>query len=401
MQLIVEITKQSPKPRSSASPEIRSPHSHFMSGPGHPWSQALLAEALSGSLASVMSGAAFPGAPGYANHSDGRTVTTAVAPPTGQASPRSALYSLMAQLAGQAPRSTMPPPQQPYADAALAQVLMSIDGAGAGAPSSDLQADIIALLQSNGGPPRDGATTVGSGSGEDDTRGAGRRRSKPRRADPEEDDEDYTEGEEERDGRRRGSRGGPTSSGLGRPIAYPGDPSDEHLTEEERRRLKRRIANRESARRVRQKRQEQMEELQAKVSSLTHQNARLLSHIASAEQTRQGLQSQVVELREALAAKAAETSGLLAEAMALRKALSDRGVDPSAAVAEALNGGHGSGAATAAGEAPAPAPTPAPVPAPASNAPLLPGAAIGNGGAFAKVPPQGIGSVRLPNRPGS
>ena len=38
---------------------------------------------------------------------------------------------------------------------------------------------------------------------------------------------------------------------VGRPIAYLGDPDAPHLTPAERRRMKRRVANRESARRVR------------------------------------------------------------------------------------------------------------------------------------------------------
>ena len=53
---------------------------------------------------------------------------------------------------------------------------------------------------------------------------------------------------------------------VGRPLAYKGDPNAPELTELERRRIKRRIANRESARRVRHKRQEILEEMQAKVS---------------------------------------------------------------------------------------------------------------------------------------
>ena len=54
---------------------------------------------------------------------------------------------------------------------------------------------------------------------------------------------------------------------VGRPIAYKGDPNASNLTEAERRRIKRRIANRESARRVRARRQETLEELQVRVSS--------------------------------------------------------------------------------------------------------------------------------------
>eukprot|EP00884_Botryococcus_braunii_P011545 jgi/Botrbrau1/20391/Bobra.0006s0052.1 len=56
---------------------------------------------------------------------------------------------------------------------------------------------------------------------------------------------------------------------VGRPIAYKGDPNSPALTEEERRRVKRRIANRESARRVRQKRQDHLGVLQIKVTA-TH-----------------------------------------------------------------------------------------------------------------------------------
>ena len=52
---------------------------------------------------------------------------------------------------------------------------------------------------------------------------------------------------------------------VGRPISFKGDPDDEGLNDDEKRRIKRRIANRESARRVRQKRQDLLEEQQAKV----------------------------------------------------------------------------------------------------------------------------------------
>jgi len=52
---------------------------------------------------------------------------------------------------------------------------------------------------------------------------------------------------------------------VGRPIMHKGDPNDPTLTEKERRGIKRRIANRESARRVRHRRQEELEEMQLKV----------------------------------------------------------------------------------------------------------------------------------------
>ena len=51
---------------------------------------------------------------------------------------------------------------------------------------------------------------------------------------------------------------------MGRPIMHKGDPDDPALTDKERRRIKRRIANRESAQRVRHRRQEEMEEMQLK-----------------------------------------------------------------------------------------------------------------------------------------
>ncbi len=52
---------------------------------------------------------------------------------------------------------------------------------------------------------------------------------------------------------------------VGRPITYKGDPDAKNLTEGERRKVKRRIANRESARRVRARRAETLGELQIKV----------------------------------------------------------------------------------------------------------------------------------------
>lgn len=55
---------------------------------------------------------------------------------------------------------------------------------------------------------------------------------------------------------------------VGRPITYNGDPNAPELTEAERRKVKRRIANRESARRVQQRRKEMIDELQHKVTSV-------------------------------------------------------------------------------------------------------------------------------------
>ena len=55
---------------------------------------------------------------------------------------------------------------------------------------------------------------------------------------------------------------------VGRPIAYCGDPNSPDLTPAERRRILRRIANRESARRVRARRQELLEEMAGRVRQL-------------------------------------------------------------------------------------------------------------------------------------
>ena len=60
---------------------------------------------------------------------------------------------------------------------------------------------------------------------------------------------------------------------MGRPIIYSGDPDAPNLTPQERRRIRRRIANRESARRVRAKRQDLIEEMSIKVCTPVHPNS--------------------------------------------------------------------------------------------------------------------------------
>ena len=59
--------------------------------------------------------------------------------------------------------------------------------------------------------------------------------------------------------------GGEPKRKVGRPIIYIGDPDAPDLTPAERRRIRRRIANRESARRVRARRQDLLEEMAIKV----------------------------------------------------------------------------------------------------------------------------------------
>ena len=53
---------------------------------------------------------------------------------------------------------------------------------------------------------------------------------------------------------------------VGRPIAYSGDPFSPDLEPEQRRVILRRIANRESARRVRARRQDELDRLSQRVS---------------------------------------------------------------------------------------------------------------------------------------
>ena len=55
---------------------------------------------------------------------------------------------------------------------------------------------------------------------------------------------------------------------MGRPIAYRGDPNAPHLTPAERRRIKRRVANCESARRVRARQVLQVGAMTEKVMTL-------------------------------------------------------------------------------------------------------------------------------------
>ena len=60
---------------------------------------------------------------------------------------------------------------------------------------------------------------------------------------------------------------------MGRPIEYYGDADAPNLTPAERRRIRRRIANRESARRVRSRRLGELEEAQKSVRSFLDRTA--------------------------------------------------------------------------------------------------------------------------------
>ncbi|BDA47047.1 probable bZIP transcription factor 11 at N-terminal half [Coccomyxa sp. Obi] len=150
-----------------------------------------------------------------------------------------------------------------------------------------------------------------------------RRRTSSRYVDDE--DEDF---DSEFDG--EGMTGGTSNGGggdsaekkrVGRPIAYKGDPNSPNLTEEERRRIKRRIANRESARRVRQKRQDVMEELQVKINALQAQNQRLMAHVGEVEAHKSMLTGQVTALRNKWTTASSDNMRLQAELGTLHKSL--------------------------------------------------------------------------------
>lgn len=108
---------------------------------------------------------------------------------------------------------------------------------------------------------------------------------------------------------------------VGRPIAYKGDPNDPRLTEDERRRIKRRIANRESARRVRQKRQELMDDCSSRLQLLTQQNQRLVAYVSTLENQKNLLFSQLATLRERLSLFNSENVRLNNENNTLRSLL--------------------------------------------------------------------------------
>ncbi|KAK9807700.1 hypothetical protein WJX72_006588 [[Myrmecia] bisecta] len=86
----------------------------------------------------------------------------------------------------------------------------------------------------------------------------------------------------------------PAKKKVGRPVTLKANPYSKTLTEEDRRRIKRRTANRESARRVRHKRQEQVDALQLEVTAMhdkwglvVGENLRLLSELAVLRKTLQ------------------------------------------------------------------------------------------------------------------
>ncbi|DBB10757.1 TPA: hypothetical protein ACH3X3_007241 [Trebouxia sp. C0006] len=108
---------------------------------------------------------------------------------------------------------------------------------------------------------------------------------------------------------------------VGRPIAYKGDPNAANLTEAERRRIKRRIANRESARRVRARRQETLEELHTRMDQVSVRNGDMVKHIADVEGHTVLLKGQLEECEHQWNKSRAENARLHQKVSSLRASL--------------------------------------------------------------------------------
>lgn len=106
---------------------------------------------------------------------------------------------------------------------------------------------------------------------------------------------------------------------VGRPITYNGDPNSPNLTEEERRKVKRRIANRESARRVQQRRKEIIEDLQIKLQHEQSHYRQLMSHLATVEKEKEALGAQVEAAQSQWTRHVADNRRLVAEVQQLRE----------------------------------------------------------------------------------
>jgi type II secretory pathway pseudopilin PulG len=90
---------------------------------------------------------------------------------------------------------------------------------------------------------------------------------------------------------------------IGRPIAFTGDPDSMDLTDADRRRLKRRAANRESARRVRLRRQEMLCATQVRLEKMQDHVTSLVAQLQQAEAERAGFMQQVADLAREHAAR--------------------------------------------------------------------------------------------------
>ena len=108
---------------------------------------------------------------------------------------------------------------------------------------------------------------------------------------------------------------------MGRPIAYCGDPNSPDLTPAERRRIKRRIANRESARRVRARRQDMVEEMAIKARQMEDQNMQLANQASAVEHQHAAMMAQLGEFNQRLQQTNVENEQLAKEISSLRNAV--------------------------------------------------------------------------------
>lgn len=84
---------------------------------------------------------------------------------------------------------------------------------------------------------------------------------------------------------------------VGRPLAFKGDINSKDLTEAERRRIKRRVANRESARRIRHKRQEALGEMQGRMDTMQQQTATIAAQIQQVQAQKMSLADQLADMQ--------------------------------------------------------------------------------------------------------
>ncbi|DBB05645.1 TPA: hypothetical protein ACH3X1_012262 [Trebouxia sp. C0004] len=108
---------------------------------------------------------------------------------------------------------------------------------------------------------------------------------------------------------------------VGHSITSKGDPDAKNLTEGERPKVKRRIANRESARRVRARRAETLGELQIKMGHLTDANTKHLDRVTEAEECKDDVQEQIQLFQDRLQETTADTQALHRQVDMLEKRL--------------------------------------------------------------------------------
>ncbi|KAK9786791.1 hypothetical protein WJX73_009066 [Symbiochloris irregularis] len=88
---------------------------------------------------------------------------------------------------------------------------------------------------------------------------------------------------------------------VDRPITYKGDPDSPLLSEDQRRQVKRRMANRISASRVRQRRQDECAELRKQLAASLQRERALMEHIRATECQVSEMQNQIQLLQKSLA----------------------------------------------------------------------------------------------------